>query len=136
MACCFIFAVPLKSSISQVHLVAELAQGRGEGCVMDSIPQLTAYGDSDPLTLHQGKLLALARQGENAPGAFFELFSSCCSLFEDYISSKCNNRGLFLCPCQSHQGHLAGRKAFSIKCRELLPSYRSSLCSFYFHFFY
>lgn len=90
----------------------------------------------DPLTLHQGKLLALARQGENAPGGFFELFSSCCSLFEDYISSKCSNRALFLCPCKSHQGHLTGRKAFPIKSRELLPSYRTSLWSFYFHFFY
>lgn len=31
MACYLVFTVPLKSSISQLRSVAELAQGRGEG---------------------------------------------------------------------------------------------------------
>jgi len=43
---------------------------------MRPIPQLTAYWESDPVTLHQAKLLSLAREGENAPGYFFDLFSS------------------------------------------------------------
>lgn len=43
---------------------------------MHSILQLAAYWEVDPVTLNQAKLLSLAREGENAPGYFFDLFST------------------------------------------------------------